>query len=96
LVFTVHGRKVLKNMRDGVAYLPEERQAAVIADYEATGFGYRDYIGQDGYGISLSAPWWVFPRLECRVHLYSEALWGSHDVYAVSPYRTVPGHGTGW
>ena len=71
-------------MRDGVAYLPEERQAGVIADYEATGFGYRDYVGQDGYGISLSAPWWVLPRLECRVHLYSEALWGSHDVFAVS------------
>jgi SAM-dependent methyltransferase len=96
LVFTVHGHKVLKNMRDGVAYLPEELQAGVIADYEATGFGYRNYVGQAAYGISLSASWWVFPRLEGRVHLFSEALWGSHDVFAVSPYRTVPAHGTAW
>ncbi len=84
LVFTAHGRKVLDNMRHGAAYLDEERQAAVIAEYEAAGFGYRDYIGQDGYGISLSAAWWVLQQLEGRVHLYSEALWGSHDVFAVS------------
>jgi SAM-dependent methyltransferase len=84
LVFTAHGRKVLQNMRSGAPYLDEEQQAAVIADFEKTGFGYRDYIGQDGYGISLSAHWWVFQRLERPVHLYSEALWGSHDVFAVS------------
>jgi hypothetical protein len=87
VVFTVHGRTVLRKMRNGARYLDDERQEELIGAYEETGFGYRDYVGQVDYGISLSDPWWVMQRLECQIHLYSEALWGSHDVLAVSPQQ---------
>ena len=81
-IFTVHGRKVIRNMQEGATYgLNEESREGLLADFEATGFGYRDFWGQENYGISLSAPGWVLPLIGSRVHLYSEALWGSQDVF---------------
>jgi SAM-dependent methyltransferase len=82
-VFTVHGRKVIRNFQGGATYgLDDESRAGLLADFEATGFGYRHYWGREDYGISLSAPGWVFGQLGPRVYLYSEALWGSQDVVA--------------
>jgi cyclopropane fatty-acyl-phospholipid synthase-like methyltransferase len=87
LVFTTHGRRVVENMSHGPLYLPEELQQKVIADYESGGFGYREYPDQKNYGISLSASGWTLPLLGGRVYLYSEALWGSHDVIATGKPR---------
>ena len=82
-VFTVHGRKVIRNIRGGATYgLDEESRTGLLADFEANGFAYRNYFGHDDYGISLSSPGWVFSQVGHHVPLYAESLWGSQDVVA--------------
>ncbi len=34
-------------------------EAGILADYQATGYGYRQYPLQDGYGISLASRHWI-------------------------------------
>jgi SAM-dependent methyltransferase len=57
-VFTTHGRVPVDWMRSGrVTYgLPEEARAAIIADYDAGGYGYADYPHAREYGISAACP----------------------------------------
>ena len=85
-IVTVHGRTVLRNITGGATYgLTEESRAGLLADLEETGFGFRNYVGWDDYGISISSPNWVYNELlqhSPRIALYSEALWGSQDVVA--------------
>ena len=82
-VVTTHGRRVAWRMDNGGEYgLTTQAHARVLADYRAHGFGYADYPGQPGYGISLSTPEWVTghvltPRL--RLAGYVEAGWDGHQ-----------------
>jgi len=57
--FTSHGDYVGLCMRDyNWAYgVPD--QVGLLADWAATGFGYRGYADQPGYGISLAATAWI-------------------------------------
>ncbi|GAB3576142.1 hypothetical protein GCM10027445_39750 [Amycolatopsis endophytica] len=82
-VVTTHGRRVAWRMGNGGEYgLTEADHERVLSDYRAHGFGYADYPGQPGYGISLSTPAWVTghvltPRL--RLAGYIEAGWDGHQ-----------------
>jgi SAM-dependent methyltransferase len=77
-VFTTHGRHAAFRLRTGVhdptGWLGTERAAGLLEDYDATGFGYREYEswnldfeGQtETYGWSLSAPDWVTKKITER------------------------------
>jgi 2-polyprenyl-3-methyl-5-hydroxy-6-metoxy-1,4-benzoquinol methylase len=65
----------------------------ITRQYDAKGYGYADYPGQRGYGISLSSPAWmmdVAKRIEgSRIVLFGEALWDNHhDVIALQAVQT--------
>ena len=76
-------------MRHGIDYgLPPERIDRIFASHAATGSGYEDYPGQQGYGVSRSAPDWIVRELaewqEARVVAFAEKACDDHqDVLAV-------------
>lgn len=87
-VVSTHGRKVLHNQRAGRnRYLPKELFEPLAAAYEATGYGYADYPGRSGIGLSLCSPLWL-ARTICgiegmRLVGITESAWdGHHDVVA--------------
>jgi SAM-dependent methyltransferase len=58
LVFSTHGRNAVKRWpRD------DGRAAAIVADFEREGFGYRDHAGVEGYGTSAFSPAWIAATL---------------------------------
>lgn len=86
---TFHGRWVAYLLQQGNHYgMPAERIAAMLRSYAADGFGYADYEGQPGYGISVSSPAWVLRELhawhQLRVVSLVEKWWDDHqDVLVV-------------
>jgi SAM-dependent methyltransferase len=80
VVFTASGRRMAENIRSGERLygLTEESVPGILADYEETGFGYRNWPDLDNYGLSLSTPGWVCRKLEEQpsLHLltYSEDM----------------------
>jgi len=88
-VATTHGRRIAERMRAGThAYkLAPEELPGVVAAYDAVGFGYADYPGTGGYGISVNTPEWLLEQVTgiggVRVAVFSEKLWdGNQDVIA--------------
>lgn len=57
-VFSTHGRRAVERMvTNEVDYgLDHEEQSRLIRDYHSPGYGYADYQGQPGYGISAVTP----------------------------------------
>ncbi len=93
LVMSTHGRTALfpENHEEGYT-LDADAWSDVQAQYAALGFGYADYPGQSGYGVSLTKlSWWgalVEGMPNARVVLLSEGLLGNHqDVVAVQKMR---------
>lgn len=88
-VVTFHGRWAEYLLRTGNPYsLSRDQTEALLDSHAKTGFGYVDYQGQSGYGISLSSPAWVLaaiaPWPELRVVALAERQWDDHqDVIAV-------------
>ena len=88
LVFTTHGRYAAYRMGAGIAYGLEPRELkGILDDYVRHGFGYRDYPGRKGYGVSLSTPAFVASlvrdREDARIAFCGERLWDEHqDVVA--------------
>jgi SAM-dependent methyltransferase len=88
LVFTVHGRATFERVRTGWDYgLPVEELRRLADDFERRGFGYADYAGQPGFGISVSRRAFVLALLErhpeLRVLGFTERGWDDHqDVVA--------------
>lgn len=89
LVFSTHGRAVYQRMARGIQpYLDYWWGVHMILyEYERTGFGYADYTGTPGYGISLCSPAWVCAELfhlgELRLVFGSEGGWATfQDVFA--------------
>lgn len=101
-VVTTHGRRVAWRMQnvDGRTYgLAEPVLNRVLATYYASGFGYGDYPGQDGYGISLSSPGWAADKVletpDLRLVGYQEAAWDQHQdvvVLAKDANATLKAH----
>jgi SAM-dependent methyltransferase len=75
LVATSHGERAARRVRDAEMdyLLDRERSARLVREYEATGFGYVDYSGARGYGVSLSSPDWLRAR--------AAAVGGLHEVW---------------
>lgn len=88
LVFTAHGDFVARRMPLGeFDYMLTEAQVETITTcYARTGFGYEDYSGQSGYGVSLTSPAWIRAQLaasgELREVYFRQRAWDDHhDVY---------------
>jgi len=85
LVATTHGRHVAERLRAGTHpyLLAPEALPKVVAAYDAGGFGYSDYPGGAGYGVSVNTPEWLMRRVcevpGLRVVMYGEKLWDSHQ-----------------
>lgn len=102
-VVTVHGRRVAHRMKQPHSHgygLSSSARTQVLADYNATGFGYQDYPGQRGYGISLCTIGWINGLLastpELRLAGYTESGWDNHQdtvVLAKDADYTVRGLG---
>ncbi|MGH2720198.1 MAG: class I SAM-dependent methyltransferase, partial [Actinomycetota bacterium] len=84
LVFTTHGRRMTYRLRhDDVYGQPPEADRQLLDGYAQAGFGYVDYPGEDGYGLSVSSPAWVVrflaSRTELRLVFFAEAAWDGHQ-----------------
>lgn len=85
IVFTLHGRWVERSLATNrYTYgLKSPDVAALLKEYYATGFGYADYPGVSGYGISLSSPAYVLSQLvalpDLKLISYQEKGWDNHQ-----------------
>lgn len=92
-VFTTGGPTIPRRIGEGWDYhLPADRLRALVEAYRRTGFGYVDYEGQQGYGISIARPSWTLALLqrfpESSVLAYLERGWDDHqDVVALRKGR---------
>jgi hypothetical protein len=66
LVFTTHGKNIVKHLRSGKIDLGLEKTEIkeLLKQYDSTGIAYCDYTDQNGYGISLSKNEWVLSLLK--------------------------------
>jgi SAM-dependent methyltransferase len=81
LVFTTHGRPNVDRLRSkNELGLSDWAVTAILSDYERFGFGYQNFSGRDGYGISLSSASWVCSQIfqtdGLRLAGYQEGGWG--------------------
>jgi hypothetical protein len=89
VVMSLHGRYAFQRQEMGeFCYIDNGRWQRIKAGYETAGYGYSDYDGQKGYGISLTKPSWVAALIErltgARMITLSEKAWDSHhDVVAI-------------
>jgi SAM-dependent methyltransferase len=87
-VFSSHGRYARSRQETGeFTYMDDVLFRRARAGYLASGYGYNDYPGQVGYGISfITLPWFVETLSECPnviIALLSERAWDAHhDVVA--------------
>ena len=85
VVFTTHGRWIAGRLRSGTldVGLPAADIPHFLADYDATGFAYRDYPKSPGYGVSISSPAWLAAQLQQRPLLrqvmFQERGWFYHQ-----------------
>lgn len=91
-VVTTHGSLVAERLRAGDTYqLTAEAARAVVAGYEAEGFGYAGYPWSDGYGVSLSSREWIGRMARAaglRETFFGERMWDDHqDVVGLSRVR---------
>ncbi len=90
LVVSSHGPSIIPRLRETGYGLAPEAAAALIEEYERTGFGYRDYGGgeeygvalsNENYGISLTNEAWLREALSgagLRVETYRAQAWDDH------------------
>jgi SAM-dependent methyltransferase len=95
-----HVEARLRSWNYGVA---PEAVSGLLEDHARTGYGYRDYPGGQGYGVSLISREWVAETLSggpLRLQRYSEAAWDDHQDVIVMRLRegeagwSAPRHGT--
>jgi len=84
LLFTCHGRSVFDRIQKGWDYgLDRDRLRLLVQQHKEKGFGYVDYPGQQGYGISVSARPWVLSQLDqhprLRLLSFHERGWDDHQ-----------------
>jgi SAM-dependent methyltransferase len=104
LVVSLHGPSIIPRLLDSGYGLQPAEAAAVVAEYEQTGFGYRDYAGggdeeygvalsNEHYGISLIGEAWLrdaLPRWGLRLDDYAVRAWDDHHDVAVARLRDAP------
>jgi SAM-dependent methyltransferase len=82
LVVSSHGEFVEQRLRSWDYGLGRRRARAVVEDYERSGYGYRDYPGGQGYGISLISREWLARALDgspLRLVSYTDRGWDDHQ-----------------
>lgn len=89
LIFTMHGRLSSFWLKEGqyIYGLEQEKVPNILESYDSEGFGYLDYPGSQGYGISVALPSWTLSQLEKMDDItlvsYTEMGWDNHqDVVA--------------
>ncbi len=85
LIFSLHGRIYPLDIQPNRwKILRDEDFPGALADYQKSGFGYRDYPGRPRIGASLTSPAWVFDFVANDKNLifsYHERGWtGWHDI----------------
>ena len=89
IVMSLHGRLALDRQNSGqLRYIDDDAWERIKSEYARSGFGYADYEGQNGYGVSVTKPSWtaavIENRPELRLITLSERAWDDHhDVLAV-------------
>jgi trans-aconitate methyltransferase len=91
VIATLHGNWTKEVHRTYGAIIGAAEWTQVMASYEATGWGYARYPGQDDYGISVcraSAAIAMAGRIEgTRILGYQERAWaGNHDVLMIQAW----------
>lgn len=88
MIFTTHGDFVQHRIptRDFDYGLDQEQIERIGADYNATGYGFEDYRGEKGYGVSLTSPQWIRARVSelggFREVFFKARGWDDHqDVF---------------
>ena len=85
ICFTLHGRWVERSLatRRYTYGLKEADVVSTLKEYYETGFGYADYPGVNGYGISVSSPAYVLSQLialpDLKLISYQEKGWDNHQ-----------------
>ena len=89
VIMSFHGSYALRRQNRGeFRYIGDAAWNRIKVGYETNGYGYADYEGQTGYGISLTKPSWAASLVEhlsdAKMRLFSEQAWdGHHDVLAI-------------
>jgi SAM-dependent methyltransferase len=57
-IFTTHGSRVAERVRSGELTfgLTEQGQRTILRDFQQQGYGFAEYEGGNGYGISVTSP----------------------------------------
>jgi SAM-dependent methyltransferase len=101
LVLSSHGPAIIPRLREQGYGLAPGAAAALIGEFEQTGFGYRDYGGggeeygvaltNEHYGISLTHEAWfrdALPECGLRLEAYEAQAWDDHHDVVVA--RLLP------
>jgi len=89
LVFTVYGRNIVRELRQGreTLDLKDEHVEQIVRQYDETGFGFfPDLNPQVNHGDALASRSWVCSKLDrypqLQLVLYTEGAWLGQDVIA--------------
>lgn len=94
MVFSSHGTTALDNLvNNGVRHYGDVSGTAksLLADYFSTGYGYRDYNGHSGYGVSFVSTKWYVDFVESidagdpLISVTSRGWDNHHDIIAIRP-----------
>ncbi len=89
VIASFHGRLALKRQNSAeFRYIHDAGWDEIKNSYDRVGYGYADYAGQMGYGVSVTKLSWISGLVENRTAaklvLLTEAAWdGHHDVVGV-------------
>jgi SAM-dependent methyltransferase len=93
LVLSFHGRYAIERHESGdLCYIHDEGWQRIKSGYVNDGYGYADYQGQSGYGISVCTAQWFLQFVQqlnsARLVSLSERAWDEHhDIVAIQRLR---------
>ena len=94
LIFSAHGKFVWENITNGHnKYLPNDASTSrMVRDYQNSGYGYANYPGVTGYGVSVTSAEWLrrqFNKIQGWNEIYfKEKAWDNHhDIYCIQKSR---------
>jgi SAM-dependent methyltransferase len=89
-VLSFHGTRSIQIRKTPgmIDYIHDSGWDEIMSGYEETGYGYADYDGQEGYGISLTKLEWITEAVSkmslVKLVSMAESVWDTHhDIFAV-------------
>jgi hypothetical protein len=83
LVMLSHGDLIARRIQSGTNYgLHLKAMTALLKEYRKSGYGYGDYPGRQGYGISVISRQWFDTVLDgspLRLNSFLAAAWDNHQ-----------------